>query len=49
MNELVCEWVEKAEGDVRTAEREARVTEGPNWDKVNILHSAFRKDTLPWN
>ena len=34
MNELVREWIEKAEGDVRTAEREASVTEGPNWDAV---------------
>ena len=34
MNELVCEWVEKAEGDVRTAERELRVVEKPNWDAV---------------
>lgn len=34
MNELVREWVEKAEGDRRTAEREAAVTEGPNWDAV---------------
>lgn len=34
MNELVREWVEKAEGDVRTSEREVRATEGPNWDAV---------------
>lgn len=34
MNELVREWVEKAEGDVRTAEREVCVTEEPNWDAV---------------
>lgn len=34
MNELVREWVEKAEGDVRTAEREVRVMDGPNWDAV---------------
>ena len=34
MTELVREWVEKAEADMRTAEREAQVTEGPNWDAV---------------
>ena len=34
MSKLVREWVEKAEADMRTAEREARVTEGPNWDAV---------------
>jgi HEPN domain-containing protein len=34
MSELVREWVEKAEGDVRTAEREVRVKEGANWDAV---------------
>lgn len=32
MNDLVREWAEKAEGDRRTARREAAVTEGPNWD-----------------
>jgi len=34
MDDLVREWVEKAEADVRTAEREAVVTEGPSWDAV---------------
>ena len=34
MNELVMEWVEKAEGDSRTAEREGTVGEGPNYDAV---------------
>jgi len=34
MTELVREWVEKAEADVRTAEREVCVEEGPNWDAV---------------
>lgn len=34
MNELVREWIEKAEADSRTAERESRVTDGPNWDAV---------------
>ena len=34
MNELVMEWVEKAEGDSRTAEREGAVNEGPNYDAV---------------
>jgi HEPN domain-containing protein len=32
--ELVAEWLKKAEGDVRTARREAAVTEAPNWDAV---------------
>ena len=34
MNELVREWIEKAEADSRTAERESVVTDGPNWDAV---------------
>ena len=34
MNELVEEWVSKAEADARTAEREASVTGEPNWDAV---------------
>ncbi len=34
MNELVREWVRKAEADSRTTERESRVTDGPNWDAV---------------
>ena len=34
MNELVREWIEKAEADSRTAERESAVTDGPNWDAV---------------
>jgi len=34
MNDLVREWVEKAEGDYRTAERESIVTKDPNWDAV---------------
>ena len=34
MNELVREWIEKAEADSRTTERESRVADGPNWDAV---------------
>jgi HEPN domain-containing protein len=34
MTELVREWVQKAEADIRTAEREAHVAEEPNWDAV---------------
>ena len=34
MNGIVDEWVEKAEGDFRTAEREVRVRKGPNYDAV---------------
>ena len=34
MNELVEEWVRKAEADARTAEREALVIEEANWDAV---------------
>ena len=44
MNELVREWVEKAEGDVRTAEREVQVEEGFNWDAVCFhAHQAVEK------
>lgn len=34
MNALVREWIDKAEGDLRTAEREGAVTDSPNWDAV---------------
>jgi len=34
MNEIVIEWVDKAEGDFRTAEREARVRNAPSYDSV---------------
>ena len=34
MSDIVSEWVEKAEGDFRTAEREARVRKAPNYDAV---------------
>ncbi len=29
-SKIVTEWIEKAEGDYRTAEREVRVTQSPN-------------------
>jgi HEPN domain-containing protein len=34
MNELTAEWIEKAEGDYATAERELRVRQRPNYDAV---------------
>ncbi|MBI4333350.1 MAG: HEPN domain-containing protein [Chloroflexi bacterium] len=34
MNELTVEWVEKAEGDYVTAERELRARRRPNYDAV---------------
>ena len=34
MNEVIEEWVRKAEGDYRTALREMAVTEDPNYDAV---------------
>jgi HEPN domain-containing protein len=34
MNELVEEWVRKADGDLRTARRELDATDGPNFDAV---------------
>jgi HEPN domain-containing protein len=34
MNSIVDEWLEKAEGDFRTTEREARVRKAPNYDAV---------------
>lgn len=34
MNATVKEWVAKAEGDYRTAERELRPTDTPNFDAV---------------
>ena len=32
MNDIVAEWIEKAEGDYRSAERELRARRGPNYD-----------------
>ena len=32
MNDLVREWIEKAEGDYRVALRESQVTDEPSWD-----------------
>lgn len=34
MNETVREWIEKAEGDYRTAGRELNVDDSPNYDAV---------------
>jgi HEPN domain-containing protein len=34
MNEIVAEWVEKAEEDYRTAEREIRVRKAPSYDVI---------------
>jgi HEPN domain-containing protein len=34
MNPLTNEWVEKAEGDFQTAQREFRVRKAPNYDAV---------------
>ena len=34
MNGVVSEWIEKAEGDFRTAEREMRARKAPNYDAV---------------
>ena len=34
MKDETEEWVEKAEGDLRTARREIAITEGPNYDAV---------------
>ena len=34
MNELTVEWMEKAEGDYATAERELRARRRPNYDAV---------------
>jgi HEPN domain-containing protein len=34
MNEIVEEWIRKAEGDYATARREAAVTDCPNFDAV---------------
>lgn len=38
MNDLVCEWVEKAEGDFHSAERELRARKYPNYDAA-CFHS----------
>lgn len=45
MNEVVREWIDKAEGDFRTASREMAVTEQPNYDAV-CFHAptVHRKD-----
>jgi HEPN domain-containing protein len=36
MNDLVEEWLNKAEGDRLTAKREVKVTDSPNWDAVSF-------------
>ena len=33
MNALTLEWIDKAEGDFRTATRETRVRKSPNYDE----------------
>ncbi len=38
MNAVVAEWVEKAEGDFHTAQRELRVRRTPNYDAA-CFHS----------
>ncbi len=38
MNALVAEWVEKAEGDLHTAQRELRARRAPNYDAA-CFHS----------
>lgn len=38
MNDLVIEWIDKAESDYRTAEREAKVRRGPSYD-VACFHA----------
>jgi len=58
MNELVREWIDKAEGDVRIAEREVRITEGPTWDAVcfhaqqaveKYLKAALQQEGIPFS
>jgi HEPN domain-containing protein len=34
MKQITREWIEKAEGDFATAEREAAVDQSPNYDAV---------------
>ena len=34
MTPITAEWVDKAEGDLRTAKREILVTDAPNYDAV---------------
>jgi len=34
MNEILAEWIRKAEGDYETAQRELRVRRKPNYDAV---------------
>jgi len=38
MNDSVAEWIEKAEGDFQTAERELRTRRAPNYDAA-CFHS----------
>ena len=38
MKQITLEWVEKAEGDFATAEREVVVSQSPNYDAV-CFHS----------
>ena len=36
MNELVLEWLQKAEADLRSAERERRARKAPNQDDAGL-------------
>jgi HEPN domain-containing protein len=43
MNEIVAEWIEKAESDCRTTEREVRVRKAPSYDAV-CFHAQQRAE-----
>ncbi len=44
MNDVVREWIEKANGDYRTASRELAVTDEPNHDAVCFTLSSASKN-----
>lgn len=56
MNPLTLEWIEKAEADLRTAQREYRVRHAPNYDAVcfhaqqaaeKFLKAALQENGMP--
>jgi HEPN domain-containing protein len=58
MRALVTEWINKAEGDRRTAKRESEVIDKPNWDAVcfhaqqaveKYLKASLQQEGIPFS
>jgi HEPN domain-containing protein len=49
MNDLVAEWVQKAQGDFNVARREIRVRRAPNYDACCFHAQQSAEKYLPWS